>query len=381
MKKLIGILCLMLCCILAFSGCYIGYEATINNDGTVTSEETIKLTEEEYNDLISIGGDYSEGFYDTSEFKKVVEGENTYYVYTYKETYSTEEYSLGSATKLTTTEFLSSDISVLSMFSKYIKDSDIKISLTFPTAITVTNGVLSNNNKTVTFDSSVLTSPVYAATSKSTASWAKAANPAAAVKAIIDSYINPFDVPYANAVLNSRIKGTLTWNAVDNATQYYIYKTRNEYDTEGTYVGKTTKTSFKISDLKVGTTYYAVVAANSNWKSYKSFDASFSVMKSAANSTSKPKINSVTASGKKVTIKIKDYSYADGYIIYMSKTGKTGSYKKIGKVADTEGKSYMTFTKKLSKGKYYFKVKAYQKTTAKTYYTKASSRSKKITIK
>ena len=41
----------------------------------------------------------------------------------------------------------------------------------------------------------------------------------------------------------------------------------------------------------------------------------------------------------------------------------------------------MTFTKKLSKGKYYFKVKAYQKTTAKTYYTKASSRSKKITIK
>lgn len=380
MKKLIGIVSLLLAVVMLFTGCFYTQDITVDEYGSVSYNVTLKLTEEELTDLLA--ADESNLDLDISQLPTEDIGGVRHYVINT----SSDEFDdlgdssmlsgveLGEVSDLTPTEFYSSKSYALSLISKYIKDANVNVSITFPYEITLTNGVLSNQNKTVSFDGEALRGSIYAVTSESTAEWATSDNPAEAVDVIINNYINPYDIPEVKAELVSRIRGTLTWEPIKNATEYYIFKTRDAYDFDGTFVGSTADTSFNVSDLKPGTTYYAVVAKNDYFDTEKFFDASFEVMKSEDNSSSKPTISSVTAGKKKATIKIKKYSYADGYIIYQSKTGKTGSFKKVGKTTKT------TYTKSLSKGKYYFKVKAYQKTTAKTYYTHASS-AKSVTIK
>ncbi len=90
------------------------------------------------------------------------------------------------------------------------------------------------------------------------------------------------------------------------------------------------------------------------------------------------KISSVSQSGPKaVTISWKKVSGAKGYSVYM-KTGKKGSYKKIGE----SSKNYNSLYKdKLKKGQtYYFRVRAYKNIFGERSYGELSAE-KKIKIK
>lgn len=70
----------------------------------------------------------------------------------------------------------------------------------------------------------------------------------------------------------------------------------------------------------------------------------------------KPVISKVTTKNKTATVKWKKASYATGYYIYRSTSGKAGTFKKI---ATTKKLTYTN--KNLKKGKrYYYKVKAYR---------------------
>lgn len=157
-------------------------------------------------------------------------------------------------------------------------------------------------------------------------------------------------------VLTNSLK--LSWNKVDNADGYKIYKynaSTKKYDLIKTTT-KNTTTSYKDTKIVSANTYVYKVC------SYKNVDGNtFDGLKSEkVKATSKPlqpilKLSS-TSKGK-VTL---DYSKkvskkTDGYKVYMS-TSKEGKYTLIKDTSSTK----MTKTKLTSKKGYYFKVKAYR---------------------
>jgi mannan endo-1,4-beta-mannosidase len=156
--------------------------------------------------------------------------------------------------------------------------------------------------------------------------------------------------PNVKSVKSTATGVKVTWNSVNNASAYQLYrKVGNKVTKVG---GTVTKTSAVDSSPVGGKTasYYVVALAGNK--------AGFTDSKegSAGNVTLPAASKKVTATQDKgktsVTVKWKKVKKATSYVIYRAES-KNGKYKKVGTVK--KGTSYCD--KKVKKGKtYYYKV-------------------------
>ena len=137
----------------------------------------------------------------------------------------------------------------------------------------------------------------------------------------------------------------ITWTKVANASKYYIYK-------NGKKVGEATGTSFTLKGLKAGEQYTLSVAAVA--KDGKTTGAKTTIKDKTSSKRwmKNIKVKKVKKGKKKATVTWKKVSGATGYQILYSKDGKTWKSKFINGGSKTK-----TTIKKLSKGKWYVRVR------------------------
>ncbi|MBO5936531.1 MAG: fibronectin type III domain-containing protein [Clostridia bacterium] len=152
----------------------------------------------------------------------------------------------------------------------------------------------------------------------------------------------------------------LKWEAVKGANGYRVYRYDSKTAEYKQIASIKNKTEYRVTGLKAGKDYKFAVLAY-----FKSADGKvyFSESKSAVATATEPTVPSVSLklSGKTAVLAWNKISGADGYQIYYS-TSKNGSYKKL------KSTSALSFKKTgLKSGKkYYFKVRAYKKTSSGT---------------
>ncbi len=226
----------------------------------------------------------------------------------------------------------------------YGEDFSLKLKLTMPYLITKTNGTLSENKKTVTFD---LTKggKIYAYTTKSD----KAAK-----------------IYFKKDYLKSNSSAYISWNKVSGAKKYKVqYKASDAKKWSST---TTTKTSKTIKGLKAGKKYSFKVTASTKSKSYTSQKTYISTLKKV-----EAKVKSKT--DKSIKLSWKKDKNADGYIVYK-KNSKKADWKAIKTIKKNSTVTYNV--KKLkSEKKYYFKVVSYSTENGK----KVKSSCKSLTAK
>lgn len=178
------------------------------------------------------------------------------------------------------------------------------------------------------------------------------------------------NVKAASAGYNS-IK--ITWKRNSAAAGYEIYRSKNK---NSTYKRIRTVTSNKTTsctdkNLTTGTTYYYKIKAYKTSEKIKKYSA-YSKIASAKPALSKPVVTSVkTAGSKKLAVKWKKVTGANGYEIYRS-TKKNGKYQKVKTI--TKGTTISFKDVKLTKGKiYYYKIKSYRKVNKKKVYSTFST--------
>ena len=154
----------------------------------------------------------------------------------------------------------------------------------------------------------------------------------------------------------------LKWNAVKGANGYRIY----QYDSKSAEYKQIASvknvTEYRIAKLKAGKNYKFAVMAYFKSDSGKVY---FSDGKKAISTATEPDVPtaSLKVSGKTAAISWNKISGADGYQVYYS-TSKNGEYKKLKSTSELSLKKIgLTFGKT-----YYFKVRAYKKTSAGTVY-------------
>ncbi len=133
-----------------------------------------------------------------------------------------------------------------------------------------------------------------------------------------------------------------------------------------------------VVEVKKGKTYYVFVDSD-KISSYVDYQFTTKITPIEKIKESKAKVASIKSkSKKKVTIKWKKNSYAQGYKIYRS-TKKNKGYKCI---ATIKGKKKVSYVDKKVKSKktYYYKIRAYKKSNGKTIYSKYSP-VKKVKVK
>jgi len=168
----------------------------------------------------------------------------------------------------------------------------------------------------------------------------------------------------------------ISWKKVSGASGYEIYRAASK---NGSYnkvktVTSGTAVSYTDKGLTNNKTYYYKVRAYKNVIGSKNY-SSFSSAITKKVSLTKPTLSASAKSSSSIKLSWKKVSGATGYEIYRS-ASQNGSYKKIKTVSN------LTFTdKSLKSGKtYFYKIKAIQKTTDKTYRS-SNSGIKKATTK
>ncbi|MBR2027923.1 MAG: hypothetical protein IKA10_02885 [Oscillospiraceae bacterium] len=165
------------------------------------------------------------------------------------------------------------------------------------------------------------------------------------------------NIKTTNVAKSGKIK--LTWNKVDGAVKYEIWRSKTGKDGSFAKIFTTTNTSYINTSAQAGTLYYyKVKAVHSNSNANGPFSA---IVKQTCD-LAKPEVTiSLNAKGKP-TLKWAKVDGAAKYEIWRSKTGKDSSFGKIYTVAGTA----TTYTNKLAeKGTlYYYKVKAVYTNTA-----------------
>lgn len=138
---------------------------------------------------------------------------------------------------------------------------------------------------------------------------------------------------------------TITWAKVSKATKYKVYK-------NGKLVATVKGTKYVLKKLKAGEKYTLAIAAVA--PDGKTIGKKTTIKaNSASKRWMKPvKMKKVKAGKKKATVTWKKVSGATGYQILYSKDKKTWKSKFV-----KGGKKTSTTIKKLSKGKWFFKVR------------------------
>lgn len=214
---------------------------------------------------------------------------------------------------------------------------------------------------------------------------------------------------------------TLTWNTVEYAKTYEVY--RKGANGQWTKLTETTGTSYSDQTVAAATSYgYKVIAVTDRWGERRT-ESSFTelTVKTAAapaptptptptpNPTPNPTptptpapvvnktVTATSASYNSIRLKWKKVNGASGYYIYRANSAN-GTYKKVAVIK--KGKTTTYTNKKLTTGKtYYYKVRAYQNkkgkkvwkaysevvsatpTLGQVKFTKVTSGGKKATLK
>lgn len=168
----------------------------------------------------------------------------------------------------------------------------------------------------------------------------------------------------------------VSWKQVSGASGYRIYRSTSK---NGTYskiktTTKSTTTSWTDTGLRPGKGYYYKI------RPYRKVNGSrrYGTLSAADKHYAKPAKPTFTLkkSGRRVTLTLKKNAKVTGYAIYR-KTGKNGKWKKVKTVSISKTKG-ATYSRKLARGKtYYFKVKAFKKSSGKRVYSVYSSTKKR----
>ena len=149
----------------------------------------------------------------------------------------------------------------------------------------------------------------------------------------------------ALSITTSSGKPKLSWNAVDGAVKYWVYRS-----TDGknfSYYDKTTNTTYTNSSTTIGTTYYyKVKAVNANGAA-----SAYSVAKSIQCKPAAPSVSIYRTNGKP-QLKWSAVTGATKYWIYRSTDGVNFKY------FDSTTKTSYTNSGAASGTKYYYRVKA-----------------------
>ena len=159
------------------------------------------------------------------------------------------------------------------------------------------------------------------------------------------------------AVWNGGKKVTISWTKSTGAASYNVYRT---YKKGGALKKIATVKGTSYQDTKAGKTAYYVVSAVKDSKEVKSSAIAVVVLSTPTGVKAK-------GASKKVTISFKKVSGAKGYEIFKSAKKKKG-FKKLASLKASKVK----LTKKMKKGTYYFKVRAYRIVSGKKVYTSYS---------
>ena len=127
---------------------------------------------------------------------------------------------------------------------------------------------------------------------------------------------------------NGKISVNLTWNSVNDADEYKVYRSTQpqiSYD----YYAPTKNNSMTINELKTGTKYYFKVSAvNSNGESSKSQEVSVQTPQPTAPSTPTG-LSAQGIASDTILIKWNSVSTATGYYVYYA-SNQNGTYTKAG---------------------------------------------------
>lgn len=168
----------------------------------------------------------------------------------------------------------------------------------------------------------------------------------------------------------------VSWNKVSGANGYRIYRSTSK---TGTYskiktTTKSTTTSWLDTGLKPGKGYYYKI------RPYRKVNGTrrYGTLSAPDKHYAKPAKPTFTLkkSGRRVTLTLKKNSKLTGYTIYR-KTGANGKWKRVKTVRVNKRKG-ATYSRALTRGKtYYFKVKAFKKSSGKRVYSVYSSTKKR----
>ena len=154
----------------------------------------------------------------------------------------------------------------------------------------------------------------------------------------------------------------LRWKAVEGANGYRVYRYEGKSAGYRQIASVKNITEYRVTGLKAGTNYKFAVKAYFKAEDGKVYFSNSKQTISAATEPAVPEV-SLKVSGSGTVISWNKISGADGYQIYYS-TAKGGKYKRL------KSTSALSFKKTgLASGKkYYFKVRAYKKTSSGTVY-------------
>jgi hypothetical protein len=174
----------------------------------------------------------------------------------------------------------------------------------------------------------------------------------------------PLQMPNnVRATANSTTSITVSWNPVENATGYHIYrnlKLSGPYD----LIESTTATSYTDTELSGNTLYYYQIAAYN--KKYVGPRSRVGEAKTNALPPHPPYDKKVAIVSNSITISWSMLSYfdADGYKIYKS-LNELGDYIEIGSTSSNSLCSYKD-TGLSPNTTYYYKVTSYHKSTGES---------------
>jgi len=157
----------------------------------------------------------------------------------------------------------------------------------------------------------------------------------------------------------------VTWKSTGSVSSYSIERSTDNVNYSQIGTASSSAAAFSDSGLVTGKRYYYRVRGYCGTENSADVYTSYSAVKSAVPSLSKPYI-STRAGKRKITVSWKKVAGASGYRIYRSYK-KTRGYKLV----KTVGSSAAGWTNsRLGKGKiYYYKIKAYRNVSGKKVYS------------
>ena len=161
-------------------------------------------------------------------------------------------------------------------------------------------------------------------------------------------YASPKPAAPALKITTSAGKPKISWNAVDGAAKYWVYRSTDGKNFK--YYDSTTKTSYTNNSTSIGTTYYYKVKAVAVVDG-KNYASDYSVAKSIQCKPAAPTV-SINRSNGKPKLSWKAVSGATKYWIYRSTDGVNFKYW------DSTTKTSYTNSGAESGKKYYYRVKA-----------------------